>query len=97
MQLSRKARGRLRTRESHHLLMTESWSILVQKVPGERVVMKAVLKAVMIDDTDYCISLKSSLKSKSNNFNPRQIILLLQLLEMYRNIYMYITAPHWET
>lgn len=47
MQLSGKAKGRLRTRETHHLLMKERCSVLVHKVPGERVVMKAVLKAAI--------------------------------------------------
>lgn len=46
MHLSGKTEGMLRTRETHHLLMTEM--VLGQKVPGERAVMKAVLKAAIL-------------------------------------------------
>lgn len=47
MQHSGEASVRLRTTATHHFLMIESESVLVQKEPGERVVTKAVLKAAI--------------------------------------------------
>lgn len=82
MQLSGKAKGRLRTRETHHLLMKERY-----RVPGERVVMKAVLKAAIwpnITQITVYLDNPTAFLYKVKQLQACHIILLLQLFEIYR-------------
>ena len=45
MQLSGNAKERLMTIAAHHYVKTENKGVLAKRVPGERWVMKVVLKA----------------------------------------------------
>lgn len=60
----------------------EQESVSVQKVSGYESSAKSCNLALYY--TDYCISLQSPLKTKSNYFNPCHITLLLWLLQTYR-------------
>lgn len=85
MQHSGEASVRLRTTATNHFLMIESESVLVQKEPGESGYESSAKSSNLgLYYTDYCISLQSPLKTKSNCFNPCHIILLLWLFQTYR-------------